>query len=97
MVLMKILDNVQMVAYFKYVNAYVYFRKNFVYLDMRAVNPWNEGWQLFNLENDVVPPVYLNEETHLNKIARIAAIWIGVILLLIVVGVIRICCREGKI
>lgn len=60
-VLLKIFDAIQMAAYFKYINAFVYYRRNYLYLDMRSMNPWNEGWQLLTISGDLVTPVFLNE------------------------------------
>lgn len=97
LVLVRILDAVQMVAYFKYINSFVYYRHNLLYLEMRSMNPWTEGWQLLTISGDLVTPVFLNEETYLNKLIRIACIWLGLLLLLLFVSAIRICCQEGKI
>ena len=41
LVLIKLLDIIQTIAYFKYINGFVYYRSNYLYLDMRAMNPWN--------------------------------------------------------
>jgi hypothetical protein len=41
LVLIKIFDIIQTVAYFKYINGYIYYRRNYLYLDMRAFHPWN--------------------------------------------------------
>ena len=41
MVLTKILDIIQTVAFFKYINGYIFYRHNYLYLDMRSMSPWN--------------------------------------------------------
>jgi hypothetical protein len=41
LVLMRIFDAVQMVSFFKYINAFVYYRHNLLYLEMRSMNPWS--------------------------------------------------------
>lgn len=61
MVLIKILDIIQMAAYFKYINAFIYYRHNYLYLDMRSMKSWNEGWKLLTVSGDLTIPVYLNE------------------------------------
>ena len=33
----------------------------------------------------------------MNKMARIASIWVGMVVIMMVIGVIRICCREGAL
>jgi hypothetical protein len=59
MVLTKLLDIIQTVSYFKYINGFIYYRHNYLYLDMRSVTPWNEGWQLLSFSSDLVTPVFL--------------------------------------
>lgn len=61
MVLTKILDTIQTAAYFKYIVGFIEYRQNYVYLDMRAMNPWNEGWQLVSIADDAVVPIFANE------------------------------------
>ena len=61
MVLTKLLDIIQTVAYFKYINAFIYYRDNYLYLDMRSMSPWSEGWQLLTLSGDLVTPIFLTE------------------------------------
>lgn len=97
MVLTKIFDIIQMAAFFKYINSFIYYRHNLLYLDMRSFYPWSEGWQLFSLSSDQVIPIFLTEETHINKLVRIASIWAGTFLFVFLIGVFKICCREGKI
>ena len=41
LVLMKIYDIIQTVAYFKYINSYIYYRHNYLYMEMRAMTPWS--------------------------------------------------------
>lgn len=97
LVLIKLLDIIQMTAYFKYINAFICYRSNFLYLDMRAMHPWDEGWKLLNLANDLVTPIFSNEESYLNKLLRINSIWICVLLLLLVTWPIRNFYEKGKI
>jgi len=49
------------------------------------------------LSSDLVTPIFLTEETYINKLIRIASIWAIVILLVLIVGVFKICCKEGKL
>ncbi len=58
MVLMKLFDAIQIVSFLKYLNNFIEYRKNFLYLEMRSMNPWNEGWQLLSMSNDVVSPIF---------------------------------------
>ena len=97
MVLMKILDAIQIVAYFKYINAFINYRVDFLYLDMRAVTPWNEGLQVLTVTNDFTIPVFTTEETHINKLVRIFGIWLGVIILTLLVGIVKNCCGDGRV
>ena len=97
LVLVKIFDIVQSIGYFKYINGYVMYRHNFLYMEMRAMTPWSQGWKVATVTGDSVAPVYVNQETFANKLIRIAAVYVGVLVLVVVVGVVRICCREGKI
>ena len=60
LVLTKIYDIIQTVAYFKYINSYIYYRHNYLYLEMRAMTPWSEGWEIFTgVSSDMVTPVFL--------------------------------------
>jgi ATP/ADP translocase len=52
---------------------------------------------VLSIAGDLVTPVFITEETFLNKLVRVGAIWVGVMLLMLLVAVIRICCREAKI
>jgi len=97
LVMTKIFDIIQTIAFFKYINGYIYYRHNFLYLDMRAMNPWSEGWEVVTVSGDLVTPIFASEETFSNKMIRIGSIWAVVVLLVLLVGAIRICCREGKI
>jgi hypothetical protein len=58
--LVRILDAVQIVAYFKYFNGYIQARENFLYLGMRAWASWAEGWSLLTLDNDFSIPFWTN-------------------------------------
>lgn len=97
MVLTKIFDMVQTVSFFKYINGFIYYRHNLLYLDMRSFYPWSEGWQLLSFSSDQVIPIFLTEETYINKLIRIASIWGATFLIVLLVGLFKICCREGKI
>ena len=61
LVLIKILDIIQVVAYFKFINGYIYYRHNYLYIEMRSMTPWSEGWKLVQASFDMVTPVFLTE------------------------------------
>lgn len=58
MVLIRIFDIVQFVSYFKYINGFLIYRHNYIYLDMRSIPPWYEGFSLFSLSGDRTIPIF---------------------------------------
>jgi hypothetical protein len=96
MVLTKLFDIIQMVAYFKYIVGFIYYRHNYLYLDMRAINPWNEGWKLLTLSSDSTIPIFLTEETFVNKLIRIASLWCGTIIIILIIGIVKSMCGDSK-
>jgi len=61
LVLTKIFDIIQTAAYFKYIAGFIYYRHNYLYLDMRGMLPWSEGWKLLSVTNDMTIPIFLTE------------------------------------
>lgn len=61
MVLLRILDIIQMAAYFKYINGYIFYRTNYLYLGMRGMVPWNEGIKMLTISNDRTVPIFTSD------------------------------------
>jgi hypothetical protein len=97
MVLLRILDIVQMAAYFKYINAYIYYRTDYLYLGMRGMNPWNEGLSVLSVSNDRTVPIFTSDETFVNQLIRISGTWVAVITLIALIGVGKTCCGDSKL
>lgn len=88
-----ILSNLQTVAYFKFLIGQDYTRVNYLYAGMRAAVPWAEGWQVISLSGDVtMPGVGSMEETALNKLIRILAIWAMVFVMMLGIGISKAFC-----
>lgn len=95
--LMRILDAIQIVAYYKYFNGYIEARENFLYLGMRGWGNWAEGWGILTLDNDAKIPVWMNEETSINKIIRIFAIWLGIMFFIVLLAVVKTMTGDSQI
>lgn len=54
--LVKILDYVQLAAYFKLIKGYAYNRHIWLYLGMRSWGDWSDGWNI--ISGDVSPPIW---------------------------------------
>jgi hypothetical protein len=59
--LIRILDAIQLTSYFKYINGYISFRHDYLYLGMRSwTDNWSEGWALISSSNDMTLPIWTN-------------------------------------
>lgn len=56
--LIRIFDAIQLASYFKYINGYIPFRQDFLYLSMRSWGGWAEGWNLFSSSDDFTVPIW---------------------------------------
>ena len=63
---------------------------------MRSFPTWYEGLNLITLSGDITIPIFTTEETHLNKLFRISAVWGGLIIAMIVIGFIKTFCGDAK-
>lgn len=97
MVLIRIFDIIQMAAYFKYINGFIFYRQDYLYLDMRAANPWNQGFNLLSISNDRTIPIFTTEETYANKLVRIASVWGLVMVIILMIGIAKTFCTETKL
>lgn len=61
MVVLRILDMIQVAAYFKYINGYVFYRTSYLYLGMNGMYPWSEGLRLLTLSNDRTVPIFTSD------------------------------------
>ncbi len=97
MVLLRILDIIQMAAYFKYINGFIFYRTSYLYLGMRGMTPWNEGIQVMSVSNDRTVPIFTSDETYVNQLIRIGGTWIGVIVLMLLGGIMKTLCGDSKL
>ena len=95
--LVRIFDAVQTVSYFKYINGYSPNRHNYLYLGMRSWSEWSEGWDLISLTGDISLPIWTIEETVINKIIRIAIVWLGVLTVMLLMGIIKTAMGDSQI
>jgi hypothetical protein len=59
--LIRIFDAIQLASYFKYINGYISFRQDYLYLGMRSwTDNWSEGWALISSSNDITLPIWTN-------------------------------------
>ena len=95
--LLRILDAVQIAAYFKYINGFIFYRTDYLYLGMRGFNPWNEGIQVISLSGDRTVPIFTTDETYVNQLIRIFGTWLVLYLMLVIVGAAKTCCGDSKL
>jgi hypothetical protein len=59
--LIRIFDAIQLAAYFKYINGYIQYRQDYLYLGMRSwTDNWSEGWALISDSSDITLPIWVN-------------------------------------
>ena len=97
MVLLRLLDMIQMAAFFKYINGFVYYRTNYLYLGMNGALSWTEGFQILSIDGDLTPPIFTNDETFVNKLIRIGSIWVGTFVIILIIGLVKTCCGDAKL
>jgi hypothetical protein len=97
MVLLRLLDMIQMAAFFKYINGFVYYRTNYLYLGMNGALSWTEGFQILSVDGDITPPIFMNDETFVNKLIRIGCIWVGMFLIILIIALVKTCCGDAKL
>jgi hypothetical protein len=64
---------------------------------MRSWSQWSEGWNLISLTGDVTLPVWTVEETAINKMIRIAVIWLGVLTVMLLMGIMKTAMGDSQI
>lgn len=92
--LVKILDYVQLAAYFKLIKGYAYNRHIWLYLGMRSWADWSDGWNI--ISGDVAPPIWTTEEGVINKAIRIAATWAFFVLVAVIIGALKVALDEKE-
>lgn len=97
MVLLRIFDMIQMAAFFKYINGFVSYRTNYLYLGMNGALSWSEGFQILSIDGDFTPPIFTTDETFVNKLIRIGCIWVGTFLIILIIGIVKTCCGDAKL
>lgn len=97
MVLLRIFDMIQMAAFFKYINGFVSYRTNYLYLGMNGALSWSEGFQILSIDGDFTPPIFTTDETFVNKLIRIGCIWVGAFLIILIIGIVKTCCGDAKL
>jgi hypothetical protein len=88
----KIIDFIQMAAYFKLINGYPRNRNVLLYLGMRSWGDWADGWKLF--ANDQTPLIWANEEGVINKSVRIVCTWGVIIAVCVLLGFLKVALDE---
>jgi hypothetical protein len=88
---------IQMAAFFKYINGFVYYRTNYLYLGMNGALSWTEGFQILSIDGDLTPPIFTNDETFVNKLIRIGSIWVGTFVIILIIGLVKTCCGDAKL
>lgn len=86
--LVKILDLIQLAAYFKLLRGYCANRHVWLYLGMRGWGDWAEGWKL--VSGGLAMPIWTTEETVINKVLRIVATWLFFAVAGIAIGVMKL-------
>ena len=86
--LIKILDYVQIVAYFKLIKGYTSVRHVWLYAGMRSFGDWSDGWSI--ISGDVSPPIWTTEEGVINKTIRIGATWAFFAVAAVLIGFLKV-------
>ena len=95
LVLVRVLDMIQIVSYFKFIRAYNVQRQVWLYAGMRAWGTWSEGWQI--ISGDPGPPVWTTEEGNFDKLIRLASTWGLFLFLLLFLALLKILLSETEI
>lgn len=90
--LIKILDFIQLAAYFKLINGYPTNRHVWLYLSMRSFGSWADGWAI--ITDDQTPPIWLNEEGVINKSIRIGSTWVLILVITVLIGFLKVALDE---
>lgn len=86
--MVKILDYIQLAAYFKLIRGYSGNRQIWLYLGMRAWGDWSEGWAVIG--EDPTTPIWTNQEGIINKTIRIGSTWAFFAVMAVILGALKV-------